>query len=521
MDKLKPLVRLHFWILCGVILVTCIGLGFWSMTSQSAEIAKNKSSISSAEGLAKGVMSVKADVGEAQVDVHPNDKTKEGMTSEIEQGRKEVLSAWEKLHSEQKDLLAWPKNVLEPSVAAVFDRLQPERMEFDPNSDANEVPEAVRKRVKANLPAVFPKLAESVRSTWSDEIEIEALKLKKAASGEAETEQEKTDMEVMLLDQPLVKWSVGDQSIWYNQATNFKGRNGNRDISGTPTTMQILYLKEDLVLLNGVLEIVKAVNQNATIASQAGVKEIQRVMIGKEAHEATPMESTAAAGGQAGYGGMDVEQMMKMMDPSRRGAADAGPDGAVSGDEKDALDPANLRYVDKDFKPIPAAEYRTAVQATELSEKTWMAVVKRVPVRIRMMVDERKIDDILEACANAKIPLEVRQITLIGGELPEDTSSSTVAGKGGKGGNGGSSRNVGGADGGQADETSEMSNDLGGGIGAGGGEAGESKNFSSAEFNPHFDVPLEIYGIMKIHNPPSPGSIGRSDAETQTASLNP
>ncbi|GEM_PF-2526135 len=512
MDQLKPLVKYHFWILCGVVVLSCIGAGIWATLGQADVIKKQMQAISTAQGQAKGVMDVKADVGENPVSVHPNEKTNKGMNDEISSGRKEVLQAWKKLHDEQKDLLGWPQNILEKSVADTFDALHPERMAFEVGATEKEVREAIRKRVKVTLPAVLPKLADSIRAKWNEaEITGEESTLKSQDSAEAK----KDDMELMMTGQALVDWSVADQSKWYGLATNFKGRNGNKDVAGTPTTMQILYLKEDLVLLNGVLEIIKSANQDATIPNQASVKTIQSIMLGKEAHEATPMEIASPGGGGGGMGADQQQRMADMLadyaknlDDKARGGGD---EETVSEDDKARMDPANMRYVDKDFKPIPASEYRNAVTSTDLSEKSWMAVVKRVPVRLRLMVDERKIGDLLEKCANAKIPLEVRQITLIGGDLPKDPAAAAAGAKKSTGGpRSGGPSGVSGGGGGAGGETMTLGadpNDKGDGAGAVAGTAGE-KTYSSAEFNSHFNVPLEIYGIMKIYNEPAPEAIG-------------
>jgi len=181
----------------------------------------------------------------------------------------------------------------------------------------------------------------------------------------------------------------------------------------------------------------------------------------------------------------------------------------ISESAAEKLDPAHLRYIDKEFKPITSTAYRQSVSNNQLGTDSWMAVVKRVPVRLRLRVDERRIAEILEKCANAKIPLEVRQITLIGGDLPADTTSSakkssgvgpgdpSVAGTGG--GAGGASMTL-------TDDDDRGSSQASSGAGGAGGE----KTFKSPEFNSHFLVPLEIYGVMKFYSAPAPEALGRT-----------
>ena len=135
MEKLKPLIKHHFWILSGVVVLASIGVGVWSWMAAGDLINRQKSDILSAETKAKNVTSVRAEVADAAgPSVHPNDETLAGMTKEIDSGKDEVLAAWTKLFSEQKDLLSWPGNVMDPNVAKHFDSLRPEQLKFDPNS---------------------------------------------------------------------------------------------------------------------------------------------------------------------------------------------------------------------------------------------------------------------------------------------------------------------------------------------------------------------------------------------------
>ncbi len=522
MEQLKPIIKHYFWILSGLVVVAGIGVGIWSWLAMGERINKQKAAILAAESQAKNVMNVKADVGEdANLRVHPNEDTLQGMKVEIDAGRDEVLKAWQELYNGQKDLLGWPGDVIDPQLARHFDAIRAERVQFSTGSIKEEVGEALRKRMRGVLPNLMEHLATSVRAKWNAaDITGENSKTPKAVDSAKPVD----DME-RLFNQPIVTWSLEDQAKWYGLLSNFKGRNGNNSPDGTPTTIQLLYLKEDMVLLNGVLEIIKAANQNANIPRQAAVSEIANIMIGKEAHEAKPLE-VGGSGGGSGF--MDeADSRMQMMADYVKNIGSGGKSAATEETSSSpSLDPVNMRYVDKDFKPIPAPDYRASVMTNDLSEKSWMAVVKRVPVRLRLKVDERKIPEILEHCANAKIPLEVRQITLIGGDLPKDPAATTgVAGANapsavadpsaaGAGAGGSAATAMLDADGGSGRSGGGAAGQTGG---AGGGKDSE-KTYSSPEFNSHFMVPLEIYGIMKIYNEPIPEALGKSK-DPQDAAL--
>lgn len=509
MEKLKPLLKYQFWILSSVVVLATIGVGVWSWMAAGKLIETQKSSILSAESKAQGVAKVRADVEDSAAPaVHPNQSTIEGMTKEIEVGKDEVLAGWTKLHSEQKSLLSWPGDVMDPTISRPFDVLRAEQLKFDPNSTVGEVPENSRKRIKTVFRKFMPFLVNSVRAKWSPE----------DVTGEAEDpiivsgEFAKDDMEQLLLGGPLVEWALGDQIKWYNMLTNFKGRNGNKSIDGTPTTIQVVYLKENLVLLNGVLEIIKESNKNATVPSQAAIREINSIMIGKEAHEAKPLDvATISNGGDGGIASEMASRMSAMRNLMQNMLDGQNNQSAtVSVSEAEILDPAHLRYIDKEFKPIPASAYRQSVSSNQLGKDSWMSVVKQVPVRLRLRVDERQIAEILEKCANAKIPLEVRQITVIGGDLPAD---NTTAAKSSSAFSPGDPVVAGGAG------SKSLSDDEGGGgtdqgASTAGQAAAKDKTFKSPEFNSHFLVPLEIYGVMKFYSAPAPEALGRTTQST-------
>lgn len=516
MEKLKPLIKYHFWILTGVVVLAAIGVGIWSWMAAGDRINRQKNDILSAESKAKNVNNVRAEVADAAgPSVHPNAETIEGMTKEIDGGKDQVLAAWEKLYTDQKDLLTWPGNVMDPEMSKRFDSLRPEQLKFDPNTaPQGDVLERYRKQVKTVFPGFMPALVSSVRAKWSPE-DVMGEAAGKAPEVVA-SDEAKNDMERLMFNEPIVDWSVSDQVKWYGLMTNFK-RNGNQSVDGTPTTIQVVYLKEDLVLLNGVLEIVKEANKNATVPSQAAIREISSIMIGKEAHEAKPMEVGSAASSAGGFmaeaeGRMD---MMKQYMENMLGGGNDKKSTTVSASDAEKLDPAHLRYIDKEFKPIEASKYRQSVSSNKLSPDSWMSVVKRVPVRLRLRVDERRIGEILEKCANAKIPLEVRQITLIGGELPQEAAATTGRKSGPT-----NSRNPSVAGSG---ESMTIGDDDGGGGAGAGGPAGtngaKEQTFKSPEFNSHFLVPLEIYGVMKFYSTPAPEALGRTTESTPAPSL--
>jgi hypothetical protein len=74
-----------------------------------------------------------------------------------------------------------------------------------------------------------------------------------------------------------------------------------------------------------------------------------------------------------------------------------------------APDPADMRYVDLNYEPMTAEDLKAKAQSTN-PEDAFLAVAKRMPVRIRVLMDSRKISSLLVACANAKLTFEVHQL---------------------------------------------------------------------------------------------------------------
>jgi hypothetical protein len=73
--------------------------------------------------------------------------------------------------------------------------------------------------------------------------------------------------------------------------------------------------------------------------------------------------------------------------------------------------PADNRYVDRDYRKLTAEELKAAVQAEE-PEKAYLAVAKRIPVQMRLLVDTRRLNRLLAECANEELTVEVRQLRM-------------------------------------------------------------------------------------------------------------
>ena len=73
------------------------------------------------------------------------------------------------------------------------------------------------------------------------------------------------------------------------------------------------------------------------------------------------------------------------------------------------VDPAEKRYVDKNYQPLAGEALRAAMTSTD-PEDAYLAVAKRMPVRMRFQMDQRAIPRLLLACSNSPLTIEVRQV---------------------------------------------------------------------------------------------------------------
>ncbi|MEM7312513.1 MAG: hypothetical protein AAF497_05115 [Planctomycetota bacterium] len=335
------------------------------------------------------------------------------------------------------------------------------------------------------------------------------------------------------------------------------GGGGAIQITGEPDTLEVVYAQEDLWVLRSIMKIIKRTNGGAKSRFNAAIKEIEFIRIGQAAVvpigrvsqvRSAEEESAGGEGGGDGYGGDGYGGGGDGYGGDGYGgggdgyggggdrySADGGggygaPDGYGSGGGGDGYgsggdgygggdggeggmgrgprkpDPAHFRYVNKDYAPLDAETLRTALKNTETvePESAYMLVAKRVPVRMRFSIDQRKLATLLVACANAELTLEVRQVRL----NPEDDGRGGGGGFAMGGGDGGYSRGgdgYGGGDGGYSR----------GGDGFGfGGRGGNALAGLGGEVTQYpFDVTAEIYGIIYIYNPVDGRALGEAPAE--------
>ena len=153
--------------------------------------------------------------------------------------------------------------------------------------------------------------------------------------------------------------------------------------------------------------------------------------------------------------------------------------------ERSDADPAHGRYVNKDYEPLSGQEVRA-----DFASEPYLAVAKRIPVRMRFMMDQRQINRLLVECSNSPLTVEIRQIRLNRPPAEGGTSArpATTSSRFGQNKSYGGS-NVGGLTPTQLAVMSGADNDP-----------------EVADFP--FDRPVEIFGIVYIFNPVNDEQLG-------------
>lgn len=542
MDQVKNILgqikKYHFWVLCGVI--AFVGLGSWYMTQASLQEER--------EANLKEIESGYSTTNQLNSAVNPpNTIVHEAMELRIRELQDHVKEVWQNQYNHQKDtILIWPSELTAKFRRAV-EPLRPieAKVEF-PTPDSQEIPRDLRSEYANYVENELPKLAKIIGARWTAVTADDGTGFgggqygSSARYGQASGTQygpsargpygEGGPNAGVPEEAPVVEWSQADQAQLMAKFT------WTKQPGGVPTTLQVLYAQEDLWVLKNLMEIINKTNDGATERHKAYLKAIHSIQLGRDAAGRngliTPVMAASdqtgaypgasgipgAEGGYPGQGAMTGSTQPGMPSPEG-GPSMYGPEGSIPGQTPYgsnapgaavAIDPASFRYVDKTYKPLSAEKLRADV--TQNPDDVYLAVAKRMPVRLVCQMDQRKIHKLLTECGNSPLTVEVRQVR-IGGD----------AGKATAGGYGASSP-YGSGFGGGSFRGSSRSSFSGFGVGAEGGASSYRSGYGSSGANAALlalqssnDVVVEVYGIVYIYNPVNEQALGIDKAGQPSA----
>jgi len=581
MDQLKQFMaqaaKHQFWIISGLSVILGI-VGFFLTSSTLGKLYTAQAT--ALDQRYSDITTVRSSLAS-----HPNDTTKEKMDAIIASVRDDVEAAWRLQYERQSKLLVWPEEAL------VNKRLIDKLKKYNPIETTLTYPEEPKDIVKTEREAYaiyfadqLPKIVKIIGTEWVGKANDNAamggmggmgmgmggmgeggMGMGMGGMGEGGMGEGGMGMGMgmggmgsgmgpgMLQSKDLVIWPKASQDELINSLRLWRGN--------APNVYEILYTQENMWILEGIMRIIAKTNEGAKANFQTSIKEIEFIRIGKPAvGRAGTIDSAMAAGGMGmggmGMGGMGIGMggmgemgseggmgdmgssggeggMNDMGDMGSGGMGEMGMAGSEGGEGGEGgvgmvmtTDPANGRYVDAAYKPITGEELRTNLQS-ELPEHAYFAVAKRVPVRLRFKMDQRKVPQFLADCGNAALMLEIRQVRL------GDTAAATAGGgsmggmgmggmgMGDMGGGGGGGRGMGGMGmGGMGMEGGSGMGGYGeGGDGMGGMGGMGMGGMGAIQAKPAWEMSVEVYGVVYLYNPVSIKRLGldKVTEDTQVA----
>lgn len=502
MDALRSFVRFwkkwHFWILCPFVVIMAAAGWVIASSKISDEFKRFADKISSEESRVRQI---------TRKTNHPNARYQEGMDQLIATRQESVRKAWDTKWQQQENQLQWPQS-FHPRMLDIVQQMRP--IEKVPHDDRS-LPPAFREHYRDHIKNELPKLARTIDARW------------RAESAQSHGGYVPYGMDALQQpDNSLVYWNPQNQREL--QQSRFTWSQGEE--FEAPTTMEILYAQEDLWILQALMNMIRSANEGATDRSRAVVKQIDFIRIANDAVTKAGKVAVVGATGQgatgllSGGGGYDYSGSYSSGSPSgsTSGGSTSGPvvpssssdgydyssvgdsgggsgyggygyemDGAVGRSADMRGDPAENRYVNRDFEPLSADQLRQATLAEDPGE-AYLAVAKRVPVQLRLLVDSRRLNQLLAECANGELTYEVRQLRI---NRPPSKKTSPMQGTGGYGYGGYGEGGYGDVGGGDADSDaaggvpSAVMEQMGGGYGYGYGDtSGGGYGYGRGESGP-------------------------------------
>lgn len=547
MDQLKPifagLKKYYFWVCAGIILLVALGGWYMAVSGIDKQTEAKEQEIKSSLSTASTIASTQN---------HPNAAYETGMGKWLTKYREDIEQAWKEKWNAQRKLLKWPEELgkgFEDEVNGILlDPITGGRRPIEAltDEDMKELRVRTRELYRDYIKEELPKLAEIIGAHWQPtggtgggdmggyglgggdsfggEDSFGGFGITGgttseyggpgAGGGNPNDPPRKA---------PLVIWSSTNQGAIQAKSFDWSGAASKN----LPTTKEVLYAQENLWVLENLMRIIKKTNGDISSRHQATIKQIVSIEFGRDVMPmrsrvsvprlATGMGEGGEYGSEGGY--MDESSMMDgggygSEDPSMMMEGSYGAEGSMGEGGAMQITPGEYRYVDKDYKKLTLEEVQAASTAPT-SENYYLTVAKRLPIRMRLVMDQREIDKLLVECGNADMMVEVRQVRV----------NATDTNSGGAGGYGGGGY---GAEGGMSDTGGGYVDDFGGGMGGGyGGESGPGGT-NNEQNEKLFDVPVEIYGIIYIYNPvnkallwPDGAQAADEEAVTESASLMP
>jgi hypothetical protein len=479
MDKVKIFLAIvkkqQFWVLCGVMLLTTLACWYLATCGLAKDYETRKASINQ-------------DFTGTKLPPNPTNQDQIDKISKEQHKalRENVLAAWQTLYDEQQEKNPFPTEVLGEGFEKQFRDLKLPQSKLD---------SVYRQSYQTFLIKDYiPKLLKMIDVRRS--IEDKDFKNLVGAGGGMADDGAGAGMRpgagfrgMMNKGADPAKEKIGIVS-W--DPLSFDKLLSHFAWGEVPSTMDVVVAQEDLWVYQALLRVIAQANKKlgATNPANAAVKRINALEIGRDSREAwrTAMDTVFRMGRTGGASGPGAPPTMGVPPPPTPDAS--GQPG--SADRQYERELFVDRYVDDKGQPLAVNDNYPYVTHTPPE-------YKMMPIHINLLIDQRYLPDVLVECANSNMPIEVKRVRLLKFlyeplDIEATPTKATprnprgIAGGGGKGF----------VRGGRIKPTA----------GAGGGNPNPLLGGTGADAPDDFDVPVEIFAIIYIYNPPDREKLG-------------
>lgn len=266
----------------------------------------------------------------------------------------QVFDAWGLMAEDQSGILKWPQTV------AAIGELAP----------GSEIPEPLR--------ADYRNLV--IESEWDRLFELLDLRRRKGAAAGAPAPA------VGPGGQPVPVQLEG-VLVWEQR---FRDALVNRYLTNTtPSSLRVRLTQEDLWCFESLFRVIQHMNAKATDPLNAVIKRIDSLDVGQYA--------TREAARTPGKIWLAPDATLEI----RSGGAISGLTAEDSYTDDQKL--LHGRYLDENNQPVPVEMYESSPPFAEF---------KQMFVQMKFLMDQRALPQLLAACANSPLPIEVRQVRM-------------------------------------------------------------------------------------------------------------
>lgn len=421
MDQVRAILgwfkRQHFWVLS--VLIALIAVGCWWSASGKLFALFNTNASTIKSGFSE-IDSVR------NTSFHPNEVINKRQAEENTKQQESVKRIWQALYDKQSDqVLKWPA-ALSQAFRDAVEKLPPL---------TGEIPVELRENYQNYIERHFPTLPDQIGARPLD---INAPT--GPGGGEysrmpgPESYMPSAPGGIIEDDNYICEWR--DQQ-YIRDELNFPQR---------PSSLRIWVTQEDLWVYHTLLDVIAKTNKDATRRSNAAVKIVAELQVGSRAAPFSRSKgrlmvppAVAAEGGPGPEGA-----------PAPAGPGPGGPEAGMRGEMGPrmgmgmgsgmgltpgaAYSPAqeqsfllSFRYLDDKLQPIavggggegaggpgeaPVDPAAAAGPAPPIDPKQFGTGYKRLPVRMVLWMDVRKLPQLITACANEPLRVEVQEFSI-------------------------------------------------------------------------------------------------------------